>query len=233
MRNTNIMLSLLLVVLAIYSFGCAKTTETGKAKPTGFIDDVEMLKEDPDGKVALLYINEEVNFANYDKVWLEPVTIYVFEGSKLAEMPEEKRQELLAYTEAALMRELGKNNEIVSQAGPGVAQMRFALTEISDSNVLIDTVTTYAPPARAFSELKKLVTGKHTGVGQAAFEAEALDSVSGERIAAAMGVRAGGKTVKTDLDRYRDVEAAIDAWAINVAERFENLKMGDTPGGES
>ncbi len=88
----------------------------------------------------------------------------------------------------------------------------------------MDTVSTVVPPARAFSELKRLITGKHLGVGQAAFESEALDSVTGERIAAAMGVRAGGKAVKTDMGEFRDVKSAVDVWAVNVSERFESLK---------
>ncbi|MEK6224223.1 MAG: DUF3313 domain-containing protein [Thermodesulfobacteriales bacterium] len=58
-----------------------------------------------------------------------------------------------------------------------------------------------------------------------AFEAEALDSVTGERITPAMGVRAGGKAVKTNFDEFRDVKAAVDDWAENVRNRFESLKQ--------
>lgn len=216
---------LIVFVFSILVAGCAKTVKKDKVEPKGFISDVSMLEEDPEGKVTLVYINENVDFASYDKVWLETITIYVFEGSKLADMPEEKQKKLLAYMQVALERELGKNNQIVDEAGPGVAQLRFALTEISGSNTLVDTVTTVVPPARAFSELKRIVTGKHLGVGQVAFESEALDSVTGERIAAAMGVRAGGKALKTDFGEYRDVEAAVDAWAENVSNRFESLKQ--------
>ena len=216
---------LIVFVFSILVAGCAKTVKKDKVEPKGFISDVSMLEEDPEGKVTLVYINENVDFASYDKVWLETITIYVFEGSKLADMPEEKQKKLLAYMQVALERELGKNNQIVDEAGPGVAQLRFALTEISGSNTLVDTVTTVVPPARAFSELKRIVTGKHLGVGQVAFESEALDSVTGERLAAAMGVRAGGKALKTDFGEYRDVEAAVDAWAENVSNRFESLKQ--------
>jgi hypothetical protein len=226
---------LIVFVFSILVAGCSKTVKKGKVEPKGFISDVSMLEEDPEGKATLVYINENVDFASYDKIWLETITIYVFEGSKLADMPEEKQKKLLAYMQVALERELGKNNQIVDEAGPGVAQLRFALTEISGSNTLVDTVTTVVPPARAFSELKRIVTGKHLGVGQVAFEAEALDSVTGERIAAAMGIRAGGKAFrgKTDIDKYRDVEAAIDVWAVNVSERFESLKQKSAGAGQS
>ncbi len=232
--NSRIFMSLyILVIISMFAVGCAKTQEAGKPEPKGFISDVSMLQEDPEGKVTLVYINENADFASYDKVWLETITIYVFEGSKLADMPVEKLNKLLAYMRVAFERELGKNNQIVDEAGPGVIQFRFALTEVSGSNVLLDTVTTVYPPARAFSELKRFVTGKHTAVGQAAFEAEALDAETGERLAAAMSVRAGGKTLKTDLGKYRDVEAAVDTWAVNVSERFENLKQKSAGAGQS
>ncbi len=232
--NSRIFMSLyILVVSFVFALGCAKTHDTGKTEPKGFISDVSMLEEDPEGKVTLVYINENVDFASYDKVWLETITIYVFEGSKLADMPVEKLNKLIAYMRVALEQELGKNNQIVDEAGPGVIQFRFALTEVSGSNVLLDTVTTVYPPARAFSELKRFVTGKHTAVGQAAFEAEALDAETGERLAAAMGVRAGGKTLKTDFSKYRDVEAAVDTWAVTVSERFERLKQKSAGAGQS
>lgn len=215
----------LLLVISIIFIGCAKTQDTGKAEPKGFISDPSMLQEDPEGKVTLLYLKEDVDWASYDKVWLETITIYVIEGSKLADMPVEKLNKIVAYAQAALERELGKDYQIVNGAGPGVMEIRIALTEISGSNVLLDTVTTVAPPARAFSELKKLATGSHAAVGRAAFEGEVLDAETGVRIAAAMGIRGGGKTLKTDMGEYRDVEAAIDLWAKNMRERFEKLRQ--------
>ncbi len=224
MFKRSLCLLSIVFMFSVLVVGCSKTVKKEKVQPKGFISDVSMLEADPDGKVSLLYINEATDFSSYNKVWLETVTIFVYEGSKLANMPVDKLNELAAYTNEALARELGKNNEIVDQAGPGTIQMRFALTEVSGSNTLVDTVSTVVPPARAFSELKRIVTGKHLGVGQAAFEAEALDSVTGDRIAAAMGVRAGGKALKTDFGEHRDMKAAVDVWAVTVSERFESLK---------
>lgn len=225
MYHRSLTILSLLLIFSVLVVGCSKTVKKENVEPTGFISDVSMLEADQEGKVSLLYINEATDFSSYNKVWLETVTIFVYEGSELAKLPPEKIQELADYANEALARELGENNEIVDQAGPNTAQMRFAITEASGSITLVDTVSTVVPPARAFSELKKLITGKHLGVGDAAFEAEALDSITGERIAAAMGARAGGKAVKTNADEFRDVKAAVDAWAVTVSERFESLKQ--------
>ncbi len=217
----------LLLVISMILMSCAKTHETGQTEPKGFISDVSMLQEDPEGKFTLVYIKEDADFASYDKLWLETITVYVYEGSKLAKMPKEDLNQLVDYIKVALERELGKDYQIVNEGGPGVMQFRFALTEIVSSNTLLDTVSTVVPQMRAFSELKKLVTGRHLAVGRAAFEGEALDAETGERLAAAIGVRSGGKTLKkkTYFGKYRDIEAAIDVWAANIRGRFERLRQ--------
>lgn len=215
----------LLLVVSLILIGCAKTKESKKAEPKGYISDTSMLTEDPEGKFSLIYVNDQIDWNSYDKVWIQTVTAYVLKGSSLEKIPEEKIQKMVEYMQQALERELSKDYEIVTEGGPGVMVFRGAFTEISDNNTLVDTVTTVAPPARAFSELKNLVTGKHAGVGQAAYEGEVLDGETGERIAAAVSVRSGGKALKTNFDNQRDVRAAIDTWAVNSRERLEIVRL--------
>ncbi len=80
------------------------------------------------------------------------------------------------------------------------------------------------PPARAFSQLKSLATGTQAFVGKAAFQGEVVDSQTGERLIAAIGARAGGKTLKTEMSSWRDVKAAVDFWAEDVRVRLERLR---------
>jgi len=124
-----------------------------------------------------------------------------------------------------LVRELSVDYEFVDQAGAGTMQLRFAITQLSGQNRVSNTVGTYVPQARALSTLKKLATGKHMGVGSVAYEAEMLDSVTGERLAASMGAITGGKQLGGSVtDKYRDFKAASDLWAGNLKRRLENLR---------
>ena len=88
----------------------------------------------------------------------------------------------------------------------------------------MNTASTVVPVARAFSELKRFVTGTHSFVGRAAFEAEILDSITGETLAAKVGTRGGGKRLRSAQDKYRDVKAAIDFWAKNFSEKLNQLR---------
>jgi len=88
----------------------------------------------------------------------------------------------------------------------------------------LNTASTVVPAARAFSELKRFATGTHSFVGKAAFEAEALDSVTGVTLAAKVGTKGGGKKLKSSKDKYRDVKAAIDFWAKNFREKLNQLR---------
>jgi len=218
-------ITIFIVLSAFIITGCAKTYETGKGKPKGFIEeDYFELTEDPDGNLSLLYINEEADFKLYDKVWIETVTAYVYEGSSLAKAKQGDLDKLVQYFDEALKRELAKDYEIVEAAGEGTLKIRVALTEISGSKRLLNTVSTIHPGARAFSELKRFATGTHSFVGKAAFEAEALDSITGVTLAAKVGTRGGGKKLKSSKDKYRDVKNAIDFWAKNFREKLNQLR---------
>ena len=222
-RYTSFIITLIFSALLIT--GCASTYETSKGKEKGFIEeDYLELTEDAEGNLSLLYINEEADFKQYDKIWIETVTAYVYEGSSLEKANQGDVDKLVQYFEEALERELAKDYEIVEAAGEGTLKLRVALTEISGSKRLLNTVSTVAPPARAFSELKRFVTGTHSFVGKAAFEAEALDSITGVTLAAKVGSRGGGKRLRSAQDKYRDVKAAIDFWAKNFREKLNQLR---------
>ncbi len=217
--------TIFIVLSAFIITGCARTFETGKGKSKGFIEeDYFELTEDPDGNLSLLYINEEADFKQYDKIWIETVTAYVYEGSSLEKAKQGDVDKLVQYFEEALERELAKDYEIVEAAGEGTLQIRIALTEISGSSRILNTISTVAPPARAFSELKRFVTGTHSFVGRAAYEGEILDSITGVTLAAKVGTRGGGKKLRSAQDKYRDVKAAIDFWAKNFSEKLNQLR---------
>ena len=52
---------IILVVLFVFALGCAKTHDKGKTEPKGFISDVSMLEEDPEGKVSLVFMRMIIN----------------------------------------------------------------------------------------------------------------------------------------------------------------------------
>ena len=224
--NSGYICIIAVLFLAISAMSCARTEQKSKApQETGFLETYEGFEPDPEGRYNLLYINESADFSKYKKFFVQTVTAFVPEGSDLEKMNPAQLQELVDYINDRIVEEFSKNWEMASRPGPDTFAIRFAFTQLGKGNRVGDTITTYAPPARAFTELKRLATGKHAFVGEVAHEAEVLDSTTSERIAATLGVRAGGKTFKNSTDTLRDAKAAVDIWVQNANEGLLELKQ--------
>jgi len=227
MKISSSYISIIVVlVLSVAVLSCARTEQKSKTpQESGFLETYEGFEPDPEGRYNLLYINENADFSKYNKFLVQTVTAYVPEGSDLEKMNPDQLQELVDYINDRIVEEFSKNWELASRPGPDTFAIRFAFTQLGKGNRVGDTITTYAPPARAFTELKRLATGKHAFVGEVAHEAEVIDSVSSERLAATLGVRAGGKTFKNSTDKLRDAKAAVDIWVQNANEGLLELKQ--------
>lgn len=212
--------------------GCASTYQARKVEPSGFLGDYSQLKAGQEGESRLMYIDPKVNFKNYTKVMLEPVRVYAVKDSALGKMPKEDLQRLVNYLDATLREHLKTDYAIVTEPGPDVMKIRTALSDARGAKVALDTFSTLMPIGLAVSEVKNLATGSHTAVGSVGVECEAVDSVSNQRLFAAVDARVGRKfTGKFDkFKKWRTAEDAFDYWAERLKTRLlEERGKGKTP----
>jgi hypothetical protein len=203
---------------------CKTTIQTRGVEPAGFLGDYSELQEGQGGEEALLhYVKPDTDFSAYDKVMIDPVTIWR-ESPGLRDVSPEELQRLANHFEAAIRGQLQRDYEIVDQPAPGVLRVRAAITEARGSRALLDLVSTVAPPARALDTVNRMATGTHSFVGRAGAEAEILDSVTGERLAAAVDRRAGDKVLRGATGTWGDVEDAYDLWATRLRDRLAELR---------
>lgn len=225
MKKTEswIFLTLTAVLAAGLVSGCATTYQARKTEKSGFLGDYSQLRAGTNDEALLVYIDPKVNFARYDKIMIDPVRIYAAQDSSLAKLSKEDLQRLVNYLDATLREQLKKDYTIVSAAGPGVMQMRVAITEAKGAKVFLDTFSTLMPIGLAISEVKNLATGSHTAVGAAGVECEALDSVSQTRLFAAVDERVGRKiTGKFDkFEKWRTANDAFDFWSERLETRLK------------
>ena len=200
--------------------GCALTQQTQDATASGFLQDYSTLAPGRGGQAQLLYIDPAADFSGYERVWIDPVTIWLEADSDLAELPREEAQSLADYLGAALRAQLAQDFQLVDGPGPGTLRIRTAITEARGSRVVLDVVSTVVPLARVLSAAKKLATGTHAFVGRAGIEVEILDVATGKRLIAAVDERAGGKALRGSTRTWSDVEAAYDHWARLIAARL-------------
>ena len=122
-----------------------------------------------------------------------------------------------------LHERLSKHYTMVNVPESSSLRISIAFIRLGERNVTLDTISTYWPMGRVLAEATAGVTGKPSFVGEAAFEGKITDAISGELLGAAVDRRVGGKSIK-NFDDWKDVKAASDLWAKNLAFRLCTLR---------
>ena len=226
LRNKIGLLMLIGVLGPLVLASCTPTYQTRSVKPSGFLGDYTEFKKGKDDQTLVVYVNPAAKWKQYDKIMIDPITIYAAKKSDLKKMSTKDRQALVDYLAAALRKELAKAYTIVDTSGPGVLRLRAAMTEAEGSMVVLDTVSSVVPIGVAVSAGKRIIFGTHTGVGLARVEAEFVDSVTNTRLLGAVDERAGRKyTGKFDKwKKWQDVKDAFDHWAARARIRLVELR---------
>lgn len=214
---------LALACLACGFAGCASTSQARKAETSGFLRDYAPLRPGAKGEAQLLYVNPSAKFGAYKNILMDPIVVQaVSPDSALSKVPEEELQSIVDYLDATVREHLQGDYAFVTAPGPDTMRLRIAITEAKGANVALSAVSMVVPGGSAINALQKSVTGASTGVAEAACEMELLDSHKGERLAAAVDSRAGGKL--NSFSKWQGVKDAYDYWAERLRVRLAELR---------
>jgi hypothetical protein len=228
--------SLSLIILFLFSailLQSAQARETTdkirKSAKSGFLRDYSELQKGKGEQAQLVYVNPNADFSKYTQILIDPVVVFVVPKGDLTKMPEEDLQACINYLYAAVRDRLSKDYAIVDQPGEGVVRLRIAITDVKGAKVLMNTISSVMPVGLAVSAVKKIATGSATAVGSARIEMELQDSLTEERLAAAVDARSGKKiTGKLDkFNKYAAVYDAYDYWAEKLQQRLSDLRQGN------
>jgi hypothetical protein len=223
------------VVLAGMLVACAASRQATEVEEAGFLGDYYGLLKpgDPDRYEAIRrYIAPDVDAARYDKIIVDPVTVWAdpeqveTEGLQLADV-----QELADYLHAVLRDELGDDFELVSEPQPNTLRVQVALTTAAPSNQTMVVVSNVLPIAVAVTQAREYLTGRPTYQGEASVEYKILDAEDGELLAAGVDRRIGGRTLYSARSSWTDVENIGLYWARQLRYRLcqEQNREGCTP----
>jgi len=213
-------------ITLLFAAACAVHRARQPADVSGFLDDYSLLRPGGPGEVALVYRNPEVHWTSYDKVLLEPVTLWRSGRQSLDAVPEGDLLHLVADLEGAIRRRLGDGFELVDQAQSGVMRIRLAITEARASDPILDVLRARGdvdvtpgsgplhPETRRFIE-------------NAQIEGEIRDASTDQLLAA--GVDRRRREGALPIDTWADVDRALDFWADRVCGRLEARTGGHGP----
>jgi hypothetical protein len=208
--------------------GCAATQQardvetSAAAAGSGFLGaDYALLRPGEEDEALMIYRASNANWAAYDKIKLDPVTIWAGEESAFEDFSQPDRQALADTFYTVLHETLSQDYEMVNELGPGVLQVQTALTDAQTSNPVLDTISTVLPIGLAVAQTKNLLTGKPSFVGEASAEARVLDGQTGQLLAAAVDRRVGGKALGgRPLNSWDDARRAYQYWAEQLRYRL-------------
>lgn len=208
--------------LVLASAAALALSNCSSVSPSGFLKDYDQLQPGTNALGAKLsYINPEMDFKKYDSILFEPLVFILPEDSKVTE---EDKTRLVNAMRDALQDELSKDYKLVSDPGPTTIRFRGALTELVPANRPVNVVTSVVPASRLIAEGQQLSTGMSAFSARGTGEAEMVDSVTGERLAAIADTRYARKRATTSATRWGEIEAAMGRAAADLRKGLAALR---------
>lgn len=220
MRNNLFGFGLLLIGSLLLG-GCS-AGGMKKVEQSGFLGDYSQLTAGGDGQAAQVYVKAGVDFKPYTKLMFERVAVSLNPAAAKREVDPKILVEMADYYQNALLEAVKGGYEVVDMPGPDVLWVRAAITDIVPSNPTANTLSSIVPVGMVVSAAAKATTDSNMGTGEAATEVEILDSMTKERLAAAVDRRQGGKAAFRG--KWVDTQQAFDYWAKRFRERLDEMR---------
>jgi hypothetical protein len=218
--------------LAVGLTACRTTLRVSESPKdfSGFLGDYSLLQKGAGDEANYVYIDKAAPWKTYTKVCILPVELWESDDpqSPFGKMSHENQQILVNLYQTAMAEAIHEHFEIVNQPGPGVLVVHAAITEARKSKPVLNLISSVIPQAAVISLLKQTITGTGTGVGAVRIEAYFTDGETGQRVAAAVDARAGGKAWSTKFNgTWGDAKLAFDWWAQRFTKRLQLFQQDD------
>lgn len=168
------------------------------------------------------WLKPDHDFARYNKVLLDSVIFFLSDESKYKGIDAHEMKELTDSFNLEMVNALKDKYPIVSQPGPDVLRIRIAITNIKQSNPGVSTITTIIPVGLAVSAVKKGSKDSWSGSGATSVEVMAIDTVSGEVVAAAQDHQSAGFSKR--FSKWGSAKEAFKHWAKRIRGFLDRAK---------
>ena len=164
------------------------------------------------------------NFAKYNKFMVDYVVFALDPKSQYKGINADEMKKLADAASLALVNAIKEKYEVVSEPGPDVARVRFAIVDLKQSSPAMSVITTVLPVGLGISLVKKGVSDDWTGGGLTKGEVMVLDSLTNQVIAA--GYSDYSATFGERYTKWGDVGDAFKKWGEQIDAVLTGLKKG-------
>jgi hypothetical protein len=202
------------------------------AHQSGFLgDNYAKLQPDPGNADLLMYLANPDVLKKADTFVLDPVKVFLVPEAQQRDIAQADLDKLSDYFTKAIKDELQAGEyKLVTEPGPGVMVLRFAITNVEPNggkaNMAMsggEAVAAHAVvPVPGASELIPRLK-----VGRVAIEGEMVDSQSGDVEMAFMTSKSGRRFFSglKAFQKWGDIDAAFRQWAKNFRERLVKARV--------
>ena len=197
--------------------GCATT----KPPAPGILGSYyENLQPGPEG--AKRWLKPGVDFSKYNKVMVDPISFATADESETKDIDPQQLKELADKCNLALANAIKEKYPVVTEPGPDVLRVRFAIIDLQRSAPVLSGVTSILPVGLVISLIKKGATGSYTGGGTTVGQLLASDSATNDVVAAAQSGYEAGFWER--FSSYGSAEDAFKLWGEKVVKFLDESK---------
>jgi hypothetical protein len=197
-------------------------TKAAPRQNSGFLQDYSKLKAAPDKEGVMLYVNPAIKSRGYTKVVFQPVEVYVSPSAEYKGVQPDALKRMTDDFLASFKRALTPGYEIVTAPGPGVLEVRTAITGVQPVKPGVTPVDFL--PIKAVFNAGRAAAGKSPNVAELTAEMEILDSDK-NRLAAVVANRKGDKTLQQgEQITWAHLQAISEYWAKTFRQRLDELR---------
>lgn len=196
-------LGLLVALMA----GCAAT----RAPASGFLGDYSNFQPDPQDKSMLFYEKPGVDWARYTRLMIDPVVIYYNPEAKYRQIQPDELKKLTDCFRDTVIDEVQSSYPVVNEPSSDVLRIRAAITDLDPANPAVNVLSVAG-------------MGIPVDMGGASIEAEFLDSLSNERLAALIDRKIGNPIdirIHKGFTKWGYAEDAFKAWAKELHKELD------------
>jgi len=216
-------------MLACLCAGCFLRARPPVFVDSGFLSDYSLLTEAGGDRAQLLYRSADADFAAYDKILFERVTIWVAHAGEREKLAGEDFEHLADSMYATIHAALEQDYELVHEPGPGVLRIHMALTHVSDAAVTHDVFSSEGSPDHQIAaDRGDIGASAEAFVNEAYLELEIVDAETDRTLVEAVDPW----TRQTHLERgsittWQQAHEAFEFWADRLRTRLAQARRGE------